>query len=366
MRILYGVVGEGMGHAIRSRVVLEHLAARHEVHVVVSGPAHDYLRRHLEPGHERPSAAVHRIWGLSIVHGEDAAAPAATALHNLKGALTGLPQNVRSYFEIAREFDPSLVISDYESWSYLFGKAQGIPVVSLDNIQAVARCVHPPEILAGHEALYLAARAFTGSKLPGCAHYLITTFFFPRLRKGRTTLVPPLLRPELIDARAQRTRGEHLLVYRNSGGEDLERALAATGLECRIYGLRPSLETEQVEGDLRFRPFSDAGFVDDLTSCRGVVAAGGFTLMSEAVFLGKPLLAVPIGNQFEQWMNARWLQHLGYGRCSERLHADALHDFLGAIPAIEEALAGYRQYGNEATFSAIDDWIERGPEALDP
>jgi len=27
MKILYGVVGEGMGHAMRSRVVLEHLVA---------------------------------------------------------------------------------------------------------------------------------------------------------------------------------------------------------------------------------------------------------------------------------------------------------------------------------------------------
>jgi UDP:flavonoid glycosyltransferase YjiC (YdhE family) len=31
MRILYGVVGEGMGHATRSRVVLEELVKEHEV-----------------------------------------------------------------------------------------------------------------------------------------------------------------------------------------------------------------------------------------------------------------------------------------------------------------------------------------------
>ena len=43
MRILYGVVGEGMGHAMRSGVVLDHLTKNHEVQVVVSGRAHDYL-----------------------------------------------------------------------------------------------------------------------------------------------------------------------------------------------------------------------------------------------------------------------------------------------------------------------------------
>ncbi|HZY04720.1 MAG TPA: glycosyltransferase family protein, partial [Anaeromyxobacteraceae bacterium] len=42
MRILYGVVGEGMGHALRSRVVLDELTREHQVQVVVSGRAHDY------------------------------------------------------------------------------------------------------------------------------------------------------------------------------------------------------------------------------------------------------------------------------------------------------------------------------------
>src|SRR5262249_5645920 len=45
MRILYGVVGEGMGHAIRSRVILDELVQRHDVQVVVSGRAHDYLAK---------------------------------------------------------------------------------------------------------------------------------------------------------------------------------------------------------------------------------------------------------------------------------------------------------------------------------
>ena len=57
-----GVVGEGMGHAIRSRVVLDELVQRHDVQVVVSGRAHDYLAK-------RASAhlQVKKIWGFTIV-----------------------------------------------------------------------------------------------------------------------------------------------------------------------------------------------------------------------------------------------------------------------------------------------------------
>jgi hypothetical protein len=44
MRILYGVVGEGMDHATRSRVILEHLLSQgHEQRIVVSGRAHAFL-----------------------------------------------------------------------------------------------------------------------------------------------------------------------------------------------------------------------------------------------------------------------------------------------------------------------------------
>ena len=40
MKILYGVVGEGMGHAVRSRVVIERLLARgYEVEIMASGRA---------------------------------------------------------------------------------------------------------------------------------------------------------------------------------------------------------------------------------------------------------------------------------------------------------------------------------------
>ena len=49
-----------------------------------------------------------------------------------------------------------------------------------------------------------------------------------------------------------------------------------------------------------------------------MVAGGGFSLLSEAVYLGKPVLAVPLRGQFEQMMNARYLDRKGYGMCAPR------------------------------------------------
>ena len=43
--------------------------------------------------------------------------------------------------------------------------------------------------------------------------------------------------------------------------------------------MRRQIQEEQVEGNLRYRPFSEAGFIDDLATARAVIAGGGFTLM---------------------------------------------------------------------------------------
>ncbi|MEM6729994.1 MAG: glycosyltransferase family protein, partial [Myxococcota bacterium] len=65
MRILYGVVGEGMGHATRSRVIIDHLLSRgHEVHVVVSGRAHRFLT---ESFAARDGFTIDEIHGLHLV-----------------------------------------------------------------------------------------------------------------------------------------------------------------------------------------------------------------------------------------------------------------------------------------------------------
>ncbi|MEW6430785.1 MAG: MJ1255/VC2487 family glycosyltransferase [Myxococcota bacterium] len=349
MRILYGVVGEGMGHATRSRVVLEHLVKQHDVHIVVSGRARDYLARRFEN--------VHNIWGFTIQYEGNSVKKWQTLLQNLKGAVTGWPQNVKKYFELVETFRPDVVISDFESFSYLFARNHFLPVISVDNMQIINRCKHEPDILAGHEDAYELTKSIVKSKLPGAFHYLITTFFYPQVRKERTTLVPSILRPEILAAKSE--PGEHLLVYQTmTTNTALMDELKKSGQECRIYGFRRDITADVREGNLLFRPFSEAGFIDDLRTAKGVVGGGGFTLMSEAVYLRKPMLSVPITGQFEQIINALYLQKLNYGRYAAALDGASLGAFLEAVPDCARALEGYSQDGNRVMLEALDKRLE--------
>lgn len=359
MRILYGVVGEGMGHAIRSRVVIQHLLdAGHEVEIMASSRACDFLGKHFA------QLEVSRIHGYHLIYEENRVRVGKTLWSNVQAGIAGVPQNIAAYFELIESFEPEAVISDFESWTYLFGLMHRLPTLSIDNMQIINRCTLPPEIIKGREADFQLTKTFIKSKLPFCSQYIVTTFFRPPVRKPRTVLVPPILRPEVLET--PRVKGDHLLVYQTSESySGLAQTLAATGLECRIYGLRRGITSEQVEGNLRYRPFDELGFVRDLASSRGVIAGGGFTLMGEAVYLHKPMLCVPVKGQFEQVLNARYLEHEGFGVEAEELNSpEPIQRFVANLDRYADALSRYQQDGNKQMTAELDAWLDRAAAGL--
>jgi len=81
--------------------------------------------------------------------------------------------------------------------------------------------------------------------------------------------------------------------------------------------------------------------------------------MGEAVYLRRPMLAIPIGGQFEQVMNARYLEAEGYGLGADVLTAERLSEFLERLPDFERRLAGYHQQGNVELLAKLDDILVR-------
>ena len=349
-RILYGVVGEGMGHATRSQVVAAHLEAQgHHVKLVASGRAHAYLAARF--------ADVVEIRGLTLHYRHGAMDRDVSLLKNVALAPSMLLANVEAYLSEVRDYRPDLVFSDFESWSWAFAKRFGLPIVSLDNQQIIHKCKHDRDVWEGAEADYRATRAFVKAKLPGCDHYVVTSFFAPKVREkwqGRVTIVPPILRREILDARP--TRGDHVLVYQTSTSDDtlLDALATLTGERFVVYGLR----RDEQRGHVVLKGFREAEFVADLASAKAVVTNAGLSLIHEAIYLGKPLFCVPVAHQFEQDMNARYVEKYGYGLTVPRMDAGALAAFLGELPKFEAALARHVQQGNEAAFAVVDGLVE--------
>jgi uncharacterized protein (TIGR00661 family) len=353
MRILYGVVGEGMGHATRSKVVCEHLVARgHDVKIVVSGRAHGML--------SKAFSDVVEIKGLTIRYVDNRMDRDGTLARNVLAAPSMLAMNVGAYFDTVSKFRPDAVISDFDSFAYLFAKRHGLPVVSIDNQQIVSRCKIAKFAKSGVKLDYQLMKAFVRAKLPGCEHYVVTTFFEPPIRRkceSDTTLVPPILRKEILDAKKRARPGEHVLVYQTSESDTklLEELQRVREQKFIVYGLRRSAH----KGNTTLKEFSETGFVDALTSAKAVVCNGGLSLIGEAVYLGKPIFSVPVGNQYEQVLNARYLEQMGYGLEAPSIEGDLLRAFLAESHKFAARVARHKQEGNRDLFQLVDHLLER-------
>ena len=348
MRILYGLPSEGMGHATRSKVVIAHLRARgHQVRVLTSGRAYELMRRAVPD--------VVRIEGFRMAYRDGTVDYPGTVARNVLAMPQMLARNGAALLD-CDAFAPDLVVSDFELFSCGYAHSRGLPVVSIDNNQMIGRCVHDPAVLGDIGTSVARARAFAAMMTPECDHYIVTSFFFPPLRpecRARTTLVPPIVRPEIVAAAAEARDGEHVLVYQTVQGDTrlLEALAAHPAQRFVVYGQHAPARA----GNVELKAFDEHGFVADLRTARAVVANGGMSLLGEAMYLGKPVYAVPLRFQAEQALNAGYLAHLGYGASSVRFDAGALGDFLARVPEYAARIrAAIRPDGNARLHEVLD------------
>jgi len=340
MKILYGVAGEGMGHAIRSKVIITELAKKYEVIVLASQRAYKFLAASFPQ--------VHEIEGERLIYGKGRVKRVRTFLSNLRALPRVLRVNSRHAREILRRGWPDVIITDFESFSGLLAQARRVPLMSIDNMQIINRC--KVEVPRGYKRDYYLARLVIRSRVFNAKHYLITTFFYPEVSAKGTYLFPPILREEILQAR--RRRGEHILVYQTAETyEDLLPVLRSIDKQTFfIYGLSRQGE----EKNLSFRAFDESRFTRDLASARAVITNGGFSLIAEAIYLGKPILSIPIKKQFEQVLNALYVERLGYGKFSDKIDQDTVYEFFSCLESFEQNLASYRQDGNCLLLKKLD------------
>ena len=68
-----------------------------------------------------------------------------------------------------------------------------------------------------------------------------------------------------------------------------------------------------------------------LDAARGVIASAGFSLISECLYLKKRMLVLPVAGQYEQVINAHYVQKLGLGVWAKELSEGAIGEFLEQV-----------------------------------
>ena len=322
--------------------MLSHLVAQgHVVHVASFDRGLQNLKGQFD---------VTEIYGFRFAYLNNRVRYERTIVKNLRT----VPQAARSLSrleDLVDEWKTDLVITDFEPLTCHVGHKKDLPVISIDNQHCLTNAVvsYPKQYRSDAMAAKLVTRFMT----PRASAYLVISFFSAPIRKRNTFLFPPLLRQEILDATP--TQSEHVLVYVTSPAPALAKLLSSVRCHFVAYGF----EREGQDGNILYKKPSVDGFFADLTSARAIVANSGFSLVTEALHLGKPYLAVPVSHQFEQIFNAYWLEKSGYGAYWEELNKERVEAFLYNLPHYREALTQYPRQGNGALLAKLDALIAR-------
>lgn len=324
-KIMYGYSGEGSGHSTRAREMARALIAEgHDVRLT----SYDRGYRNLADEFD-----VFEIEGLTISSEDNRVSVLKTIVENLKR----LPAGNRSLWKLRDEletFQPEVIITDFEPMTAYLAEHFEIPLITLDNQHRMRYVEYqvPPD--GDAEAALI--RNVIRVVVPWPSVSLITAFAPGKLTNDRSFLFPPLVSSDVRNLTP--ANDGHILVYLTSGFESLLPILKTYPRErFLVYGY----DRNEVDENLSFQKASRGGFIDHLASCKAVIATAGFTLISEALYLGKPYLALPMSGQFEQELNAFQLSQLGYGAAMNELSATAIGDFLYREPDYLERLAGF-------------------------
>ena len=100
-------------------------------------------------------------------------------------------------------------------------------------------------------------------------------------------------------------------------------------------------------------------FYDDLASSKAVICNGGFTFITEAICLKKPIYSVPAIGNFEQTLNGFYVQKLGYGEYHEVMSAEKVKAFLSRLPKYQERLKKVKKTNNDGIVRELKYRIEK-------
>jgi uncharacterized protein (TIGR00661 family) len=306
MKICFIIQGEGRGHFTQALAMREMLRHRnHEIVAAIAGtngkrPLPDYVQNAFGvPLQSMFSPGFHfkAQRGISLIG-------------SVTEAVRRLPeirQSLRLIDDTVARTKPDLIINFLEA-STGIGKLMGrikTPVLVLGHQFMMG---HPAFIRSGHAITQqIGFRNFVRLVGSGSSKLALSFYAADNVPNKKIFVCPPILRRQLFELKNVR-RGDFLLVYLLNHGyaPDIERwCMANPSVPVHCFYDKPGApETEQRLPGLTFHKLHGEKFLEMMAECRAVVCTAGFESVSEAAYLGKPVLMIPVQNHIEQFLNA--------------------------------------------------------------
>lgn len=339
MNILYTLSGFGFGHAVRSRVVIEELRKLgHSVKIATYGQGVDYLKRFF-------SDEIIEIKGLKQSYLAGRLFASGTFLKGVKDLPSLIGKNFSLFKKIIKNFRIDVVFNDFEPSFRWFSRIAGIPLVTIDNqfLSHLCKIDVPSKFFTEFFTINTLISFF----YPWGDWRFITSFApeltpVKKIYAPNTFIIPPILREKIFELKPKYE--DFILVYQTVPiyKKELLKIFRRLKEKFICYNLGKPSQTRNII----LKNFSEDEFLEDLSKAKAVVMNGSFTLMSEAIYLKKPIFSIPIKGDFEQILNGLILERAGYGMFCREINEEILKKFIKKIPLFEKKLKTYRQNKN--------------------
>ena len=250
----------------------------------------------------------------------------------------------KRFHDLMTQFAPDLCISDMEPIVPVLRFWHNKPLICLDNQHRITNL--DLNVPRKYWKDYLLAKTVVENFVGRADHFVITSFAEAPIIKKNTTIVPPVIRREVKDL--EPASGDKILVYLTRENREVLDILKGFNEKFVVFGYN----VNQEEDNLTFKVRDH--FLKELQACKAIIATAGFTLMSEALYLKKPYLALPLSGQFEQVLNSLFLKAAGYGDYSDHLNQEEVTAFLSNLEGFQEKLDTYH-----LDFSKLPDTLKK-------
>jgi uncharacterized protein (TIGR00661 family) len=283
MKILYAIQGTGNGHISRALEIIPYLQAHGEVDILVSGTSYDL---------KLPFKVKYQLKGLSFVFGKNGGVDVWNTY--LKMNSIRLLKEINSL--PVDKYD--LVISDFEPISSWACSRNNLPCVGLSN-QVATLCADAPKPkttdLFGKFILQ---------------HYAPTTHNYGlHFINYADNIFTPIIRKQVREIKIKNK--DHYTVYLPSFDDEkiIKFLKEFKGISWEVFS-KHNKKIQRLK-NIIIQPIDNNSFLKSMATAKGVLCNAGFGTTSEALFLQKKLLVIPMKTQYEQHCNAAVLESMG-------------------------------------------------------
>lgn len=283
MKILYAIQGTGNGHIIRAREIIPILRNIGQVDILVSGTQSDI---------SLPYPVKFQMKGLGFIFGKKGGVDLWQTFrqNNIRRVLKEINQiPVEKYDIIINDFEP------VSAWACYFKRK---PCIALSHQCAVLSSKSP---LPRHKDRI--GKFILKYYAPATAKY---GFHFMRFNENIYT---PVIRKQVRQLFVS-NKG-HYTVYLPSYSDKKIVSVLSRFKDVKWEVFSKHNKKIYNSKNISIRPILNVVFLESMASSAGVLCGAGFETPSEALFLKKKLIVVPMENQYEQHCNAAALQMMG-------------------------------------------------------